>query len=224
MKSQKSIKRQEAYTLIEILIALFIFAIISAIVLMTLQTMTNARARLQESADTLAEVQKAVTLLSRDIEQIINRQIRTETGRREAAVLAAGSGANASLTMTRAGRKNPNAINKVSALQRVRYRLEDGALVRETWNELDRDSGELPNKQILIQKMNKLSWRYVDANNKSFDLWPPVGRRTGPPRAIEFTLDVDGFTGVRRLVLLPQHIEQAILTIENDSEEAEESS
>ena len=81
-------KRQhQAYTLIEILIALFIFSIVSMIVVMVMHNIVSVRDRIAEKSNQLASLQKALTIIARDIEQTVNRRIRNETGQIEPALL-----------------------------------------------------------------------------------------------------------------------------------------
>lgn len=200
----KSPGKQQAYTLIEILITLLIFAIISTIVVMVLQNILQVREQVQQSAEHLAQLQKAVTIVSRDVEQIIDQRIRNETGRTEPAVWSQSDDPLKALMFTRAGFVNPAAAHDRGTLQRVRYRLEKQQLIREYWTTLNRTEVVEPSRLTLLEQVDTLSWRYIDNRNNSYDFWPPTGRLSGPPAAIEMTLSLaNGHGSIVRFMRIP---------------------
>ena len=79
--------RQSAFTLIEILVALFIFALIAVISGQLLSRTINAQEQLQDRGDRLAQVNRAMQILQRDILQLTHRSIRSADGLDELAPL-----------------------------------------------------------------------------------------------------------------------------------------
>jgi type II secretion system protein J len=74
-----SMVRRAGFTLLEILIALFIFTIVSMILVSALHNVLNNQAATEKKAHQLAKLQIAMLLMSRDIEQTIrtNKPSRT---------------------------------------------------------------------------------------------------------------------------------------------------
>jgi general secretion pathway protein J len=83
-----------------------------------------------------------------------------------------------------------------SDLQRVRYRLEDGELLREVWWVLDRAPDSEPVEQPLLEGLDEFSLRFLDQTDEWRESWPPTGAGvsgpTGLPRAVEISLDAEG--------------------------------
>src|SRR5687767_9241473 len=134
--------RPRGFTLIEVMIALFIAAVMFAIGYGALNQALRDRDGLNASQQPVTEIQRGMRVVAQDFAQIIARPARdTEgAGDLQPAVLAAGSD-NTLVTFSRAGWSNPAGVQR-PAEQRVRYRFIDGALVRHHWLSLDPRSEE----------------------------------------------------------------------------------
>ena len=75
----KSNKTQHGFTLIELMIALAIFAVLSAMTYGGLRAVLNARNQSDQQAERLATLQTALVIMGRDIEQATPRSIRLRT-------------------------------------------------------------------------------------------------------------------------------------------------
>ncbi|MDX9739848.1 MAG: type II secretion system minor pseudopilin GspJ [Gammaproteobacteria bacterium] len=193
------LRRSTGFTLLELLIALAIFAIMSVVAYGGLRTVLEARDRAAASADRLAELQLAFTIIGRDFEQAIDRPIRDEFGDREPAMQGTEDG----LELTRGGWRNPAGLQR-SELQRVAYSLEGEELLRQTWQVLDRTQGSEPRSTALLAGVEELSLRYLDANREWRDFWP-TGPATMPgaegalPIGIEISITTERWGRVTRL-------------------------
>jgi type II secretion system protein J len=92
----------------EILIAIFIVAIMSVIMIRGLQTVVSAKDNISRNADRLANVTLAMSLLESDLQNVINRPITDASGVSQAPVLL-NDDAWQTLDLTRAGVANPLA-------------------------------------------------------------------------------------------------------------------
>lgn len=150
-----------AFTLIEILIALFIFAIIGVIAAMSLHGLLRTQRELKKSDNQIMQLQMAMVMMRRDIAQMMNRPIRDSNGNVEPAFLAVGV----------------NEIDFTCAgfdLQRVGYTLSGDDLIRLTWNSLDHETLEKPEQKILLQHVRSLHWQFVTGQNVTTNTWPPA--------------------------------------------------
>jgi len=192
------------FTLLELLVALSIFAIVAVLAYGGLGTVLDLRILTEESAERLAELQKTYLIVQRDIEQLVPRPIRDEFGDEQAAI----SGA-AHFRLTRGGWRNP-LNNPRSNLQRVGYALEEQQLVRYSWLVLDRAQDSEPREQVLATGINSISVRYLDTDDSWQEQWPPeqVSGSGEPlsdelPRAVELTLEHEHYGEIRWLFQLP---------------------
>jgi len=181
------------FTLLELLIALAIFAVMAVMAYSGLKTVLDARIQIQQHADQLADLQMTFTWLGRDIQQYIDREIRNEFGDKEPSL----KGTASELELTRTGWRNP-ARQKRSHLQRVAYNLSDGKLWRFYWWTLDRAQDSEANKIDLLNGVESLNFRFLDNHLKWHEQWPPSdflntelsNENTSMLKAVEVTLIV----------------------------------
>jgi len=185
-------RRMRGFTLLELLIALTIFALISVMAYTGLNSVMAQRALTSERAERLKQVQMFFTLIERDLAQLVDRRIRNEYG--DAAGALVSPGGPEGIEFTRLGYDNPAGLPR-SDIQRVRYRLEDGTMKRETWWVLDRAPDSAPVEQSLLDKVKTFSLRFLDQSEVWRDTWPPTGAGVvgpaGLPRAVEISLETE---------------------------------
>ena len=108
-------KLQRGFTLLELMVAIAIFVIFSAMAYGGLMTVLNARADIEDSLEDTRQLQMALFRLEQDIEQIRARPIRDDFGDPRPAVLLDEL---QRLEVTRGGRRNPMKL-QISHLERV---------------------------------------------------------------------------------------------------------
>ncbi|MCK5522968.1 MAG: type II secretion system minor pseudopilin GspJ [Thiomargarita sp.] len=197
-------KALQAFTLLELLVAMTIFAFIAVMAYAGLNTILTARLQTDQHATELAHLLMTFTWLGRDIEQLIERPIRDQYGDKQPIL----QGTISTLELTRAGWRNP-LQQKRSSLQRVAYFIENNTLWRTYWWVLDRAQDTHPIKMDLLNDVNTLKLRYLDENFKWYEQWPPLDFTTPLDKnnvkpilqlkAIEVTLTVDGWGDIIRL-------------------------
>ena len=112
---------QAGFTLVEVLIAMAITAFVSVLSYQTLSTALVGIESARAESERLYEINRAFTVLSRDIRQLTNRPVRDEFGQLASAV-SGGELARDPLRLTRSGWHNSTGAPR-STLQRVAYRL-----------------------------------------------------------------------------------------------------
>lgn len=189
-------RHQAGFTLLELLIALTIFALISVMSYTGLNSVMAQRAQTSERADQLKRVQVAFNLIERDLAQLVDRSVRNEYGDAADALLSGGAVGVDGVEFTRLGYANPAALPR-SDIQRVRYLLEDGELTRETWWVLDRAPDSEPVRHKVLDHVRDFKLRFLDQRNEWRETWPPSGAGVvgppGLPRAVEVGVDVEPF-------------------------------
>lgn len=191
--------RQCGFTLLELLVAISVFAVLSLVAYGGLQVVLDSDAQLQQQASRLGELQRALTLMQRDIEQTVRRPVRDTLDDRRHAMIG-DAGRPRFLELSRAGRPNPLG-HKQSAVQRVGYRVDDGELYRLSWSRLDAVQDAAPRRQRLLGGVASVQLRFIDADHSARADWPPAAEDTPVdlPLAVEFSVQLDDWGFVRRL-------------------------
>lgn len=187
------------FTLIEVLVALVVFAAMAAITWSALGQIARTRAALAVQQDRFALAVRSVSDLERDLRQTVSRPLRGNYGETVPALLGAGD----FFETSRLGFANPRAEPR-SNIERVRYELANGTLRRGRYAVLDRAAGSVPDWRELVDRVSAWRLRYLDSSGAWLDRWPP---RDTPdevlPRAVEFRLTLEDLGELRRVVALP---------------------
>lgn len=194
------------FTLLEVLVAMAIFALTSWLAYGGLRAVLLGREMLLPRLSEQAALVRAVTLLSNDLSNLAPRGIRDPLGTPVAALRTAAGPAEPLVALTR--QDAARALLEVApALYRVDYRLAQDSLVREIWPVLDPLQSTTPSRQIVLRGLRGLSVRFNAGRTGAqwVNYWPPA--TTGPgleqlPRGVEFTLQFNDGTTLRR-VLMP---------------------
>jgi len=203
---------QSGFTLLELLIALSIFAVMSVMIFGGLREVINIRSATDEHTSRLTELQLAFMYFSRDTRQLINRPVRGEYGDSLNALQSNDIGLYR-LELTRDGYSNPAGLNR-SSLQRVAYGLNDNKLYRYRWKVLDRAEDSKPTKTLMLDNVSDFNLRFLEKNDTSNNTqnsswvtaWPPQTEGdavSGLPKMIEVTFELEDWGRFTRLFTLP---------------------
>ncbi len=197
--------RQQGFTLVEVLVALAVVAVVALLAHQMLKLVITGEERLAPRRRQLAALQIAMATIQRDLAQIADRPVRDGFGRPRPALVLGGA---AVLEFTRAGRPNP-MDRRQADLVRIGYRLRGRTLVREVWPVLDRVQSSAPIPVPLLDEVTDATARVRTDDGAWHAAVPDRRREAGttdqPPRpvAIEVTLTIDRVGRVRRLVPVP---------------------
>lgn len=195
---------RNGFTLIEVLVALAVFGVMSMLAYSVLgQTLSNADL-LANRMDRLQSIQRAVRYLSTDLLQIAPRPVRNEIGDGFDPALQASLSSEFALELTHGGWGNPAGLPR-STLQRTAYRLEDDELVRYHWNVLDRTYANEPVATVLLDDVEGLLFNFLQSDGEWTQVWPPQGQSgaiglRSRPRAVEIVLTLRDQGEIRRIL------------------------
>jgi general secretion pathway protein J len=196
--------RARGFTLIEVLVALAVFGVMSLLAYAALgSTLSNAD-YLTDRMERLQSVQRTVRYLSSDLLQAAPRPVRSDLGETYVPAVYSTLSSDFGLEMTHGGWGNPAGLPR-STLQRVAYRIEEDQLLRYHWGVLDRTYTNEPIVTVLLDNVESLYFRFYDAAGNASEVWPPEGQQGGTslrlrPRAVEFVLTLPDQGEITRLL------------------------
>lgn len=172
--------RQAGFTLVELLIALALFALLGIACSRLFDLSWRAEQALSARSHALRELQRTFTALEHDALHAVSRHTPLFMDKRQ-------------LTFTSAGWRNPLDLPR-SELQRVSYRFADG----ELWRHAQGDNGATTQRRLL-RNVSTLRWQVLGANNQ----WLQACEAPCRPRAVRLTIDHGVFGTVTRLLRWP---------------------
>jgi len=195
---------RRGFTLIEVLVALAIFGVLSIIAYMALgQTLSNADL-LTDRMDRLKAIQRTIRFLDSDLMQAAPRPVRGVLGDGYEPAVRSSLSSEFALEVTHGGWSNPAGLPR-GTLQRSAYRMEDGELIRSHWRVLDRTINNEPIDTVLLDGVDSIVFRFLRGSGDPSEQWPPINT-PGPagfrlrPRAVEIVLTLTDEGEIRRLV------------------------
>ncbi|HET7371440.1 MAG TPA: type II secretion system minor pseudopilin GspJ [Gammaproteobacteria bacterium] len=199
--------RQRGFTLLEILVAISIFAVVAAMAYGGLNGILRQRHAVRASMEELKSLQQGFTILSRDLSQAAPRRVRDTVDALPRPALAGATQNIPALVLTRGGWTNPLGEAR-STLQRVAYELDGDKLVRLSWLVLDRAREIEPLRQVLFDNVVAFRLRFLDATGQWQQQWPPLNQPAQEylerlPRAVEVAVDFKDVGLITRVVELP---------------------
>jgi general secretion pathway protein J len=196
--AQNNFYSEKGFTLLEILFALFIFTIVSLILVKALHTVFESQAATDKSAARLSQLQLAILVMSRDIEQAIDRPVTLANGAAQGFI-----GLTNKIIFTHAGFTNPLDSIARSTLQRTAYFLDKDTLVRRTWSALDVTKYSKFSQRAILTDVQELNFLYLDDHGKFQHSWPPPEVNNALPRAVQISIKISHWGTIQLLFLIP---------------------
>lgn len=192
----RAARTSAGFTLLELVVAVAIFAVLSTLAYGGLRTVTETDRELEARERHFARVQTAVAIIQQDLGRLVARGVRDELG--DPIPALRGGLAGVVLELTRGG-----VIGDPGApvdLRRVDYAFAGGALERRVWEVLDRTQASTYRSRVLLEDLERVALRFFESGWLEF--WPPAGNRQGLaalPSGIELELDFADGTRLRRV-------------------------
>lgn len=197
----QSVANRMGFTLVEMMTALAIFGVIGLMATQILTGTIRVGEVTRERGEALADVQRAMDIIGRDIMQLTRRTVLDELGESTEPVVVSGTSL---LELTRLGWQNPLGKSR-SEVQRVAYLHRDDTLIRLFWPVLDRAPGSEPIAQVLLKGVGEASFSVQDDQGDRHGFWPLVEAddETAPElAAVAMALRLERYGPIERLWLV----------------------
>jgi general secretion pathway protein J len=199
-----AVRAVAGFTLIEVLVALLILGVMSALGYNTYRAARISAERAQESMKRTREIEFGLRVLVADFAEAAPRPVRDALGTTRLPAMRAGGTGPTLVDLTRDGWSNTAGMQR-STLERVSYQLTGDKLQRSYLTVLDAASNPTPTVQDLLTGVKSITINYLDANASWGTLWPPAtvtmpSSQWVRPVAVEILIEFKDWGKIRRLV------------------------
>lgn len=191
--------RTQGFTLLELLVAMAIFAFIGIMAYGGLEAMMKNAEGSRQAREQLAEVQRSLRMIDDDMSMIVNRPVRDGLGTQQLA-LQSGRDGTTILEFTRTTRVREGFAP--SPFSRVRYRWQDGTLWRDEWNPPDAAQLEPEQSIRLWREVTEIELRFLE-DGKESQTWPPPAENMSLPQALSLQIRFADGQVITQVMLLP---------------------
>ncbi|KGJ94323.1 type II secretion system minor pseudopilin GspJ [Colwellia psychrerythraea] len=192
---------QQGFTLLEVLIAIAIFSVVSLASFTIFDTVLRGDENSKMRSERQNELQRAFLLMERDFTQIAKRNIRINGEAAANRFLHTSDDSfladEQAIAFVRNGWTNPGLLLPRSDMQSVAYRLVDETLERLHYNFVDAVVGQEPKVRPLITQVTRLSFEFYDGQK-----WQKQWSANTLPQAIAIEIDTRDYGLIRRQFLV----------------------
>jgi general secretion pathway protein J len=172
--------KRSGFTLLEILIAIAIVALLALMGYRALSALSESESRLSAEATKWRTLDLFFARLEADLREAVPRPARSGAAIEPAWLAAVDAAGNGALAFSRAG---PDfAIDPGSVGQRLGYRLRNGSIEVLYWPGYDRPRDGEPTAYALLSDVTQFRLSYLTATGIWVDNWP-IGGDADLPRA-----------------------------------------
>ena len=198
--------RTRGFTLLELLAAIAVFAVLSALSFRGLSSVLESEARLQVDSRQWGDLSVSFAQLGEDLAMSVERPVRGADARRLPALLLSDDPRTSALTdgaqivLTRLGPGMGSTAQGVP--RRVGYRWRDDKLEYLVWPSPDAAPGTTPEAYTLLERVAGVRWQALDGQGRWLDAWPSAQAQEVLPRAIAVRITLASGEELVRIVAL----------------------
>jgi general secretion pathway protein J len=197
--------RQTGFTLLEILVALAVFAILATITSTAMYHAFTTRTRVTTQADHMNELQLAISLIQQDTLQIVDRSVRGNNLHQ----FPPFTGLSHYVEFTRGGFVNPENQSQNSSLKRIAFRCQDDKLIRRSRDMIDSPNRSHYQDKVLLTHLKKCHLSYLAHNRQQLTEWQAYALKQNQnneslPAAIQLNITMGNQGNSSLLFIIPE--------------------
>jgi general secretion pathway protein J len=191
------------FTLVELLIAIVLFSIVSIGSYQVLSSVISSHRKLSTHNEKFEGLRRAVNMLTRDLQQVQPRAVINAYGDQENALILESSDLSR-LVLSSGGWDNPLMAAR-GTVGRIEFFVEDEVLIKRLWLVLDALDQESHFDMPLVKGVSEFQIRALNPEQRWLSFWPMEDMpATELPRALEVELVVAELGTIKRVLeLLP---------------------
>ncbi|WP_417457963.1 type II secretion system minor pseudopilin GspJ [Kordiimonas sp.] len=196
------------FSLVETMVAMLIFASVSAAGVAILISFNSGQQALATADDFIADMQISSSLLRADLEHALPRASR-DASSAVLPVFAGGlrgdqlgvreDGIVPLLAFVRGGHMAALVSDTAPAVQRVEYVLKDGALVRRAYARPDATATTPVAERVVMRGVTSAEVRFRSSDTWVMDWYGRAGQPNNMPGVVEVSLEIEGRGTLKRL-------------------------
>lgn len=188
---------KRGFTLIEMLVVLLIFSLLSIMAYRGLSAILDAREHVSREAEKWQHLTRFFARFEQDASLAMRRPVRTSSGLLPAWMADPDLRRAAYLEFSRA------AAGEGDAPLRVGYTLNGNHQIELLlWSSLDVAPGAVPQRYVVYSGVSQLEFTYLDESRNWVDAWPQVGNPETLPRAVQVRIVLDSGEDIVRVFAL----------------------
>jgi general secretion pathway protein J len=191
--------KRSGFTLLEVLIAVAIVALLALMGYRALAALSESESRLSTEATKWRTLDLFFARLEGDMREAVPRAARSGPVREPPWLATVDATGNGALAFSRAGPEF--ALDPGSAGQRIGYRLRNGGVEVLYWAGYDRPAGSDPSAYLLLPGVARFRLSYLTATGRWIDSWPPGGD-ADLPRAARVAITLSSGEEIERWLAL----------------------
>lgn len=169
----------------------------------------NTRSKVETELQALGDLQRAMLMLSTDLNSTRSRPMRDRYGEKLPALIGSVN-RDKFLEFTRGGVRRPAALTgDFSNLQRIAYTLEDERLWRYRWSVLDQAQDSEPFATPIMSGVESVELKFFNADMQESTEWPKQQRgderepsAVPPPAGLEMIITTKKWGDIRRVFIV----------------------
>ena len=189
---------QRGFTLVELLVAMAVLAVLASVSFRGLNAILEAEAHVQSETRRWNDVAVVIAQMGRDLSLAVPRPVRDDAGGVLSAMIIGRTSdeTQSQLLFTRLG--DGESASSQSDLRRIGYRLREGILEYLVWPATDSAPNAAPSVNPVLENVNDLQLRALSQDGSWSSVWPAGQQANVLPLAVEAQIVLDGGKRITR--------------------------